>query len=456
MSDSRPLNTRTEGLFRRLVRREAEPALRKLLAVHRAEDIAEVMTHMTFGEQRRLWLVIQDRDQAAEILTLLPEESVAQVTAEMTEEVVADLLDRMDPDDAADVVVALPDDVRERVLAELDEGDEAEIKELMAYDPDTAGGLMSTRFFTMHDTASCGAAIRELQRVSDELSDVQYAYVVDREKRLVGVTSLRSLVVRPPNTPLAAIMTRTPISVRPDVDQEEVARIVERYDLMAIPVVDGENHMLGIVTVDDIVDVIRQEAAEDMLRMAGLSEEVTDEPGQNSVRMHVRTRVGWLLATICGGLLGSEIVGSFNGILGQIPILAGFIPVVMGMGGNVGLQSATVAVRSLATGRIDFAGAGPFIWREARVGLSLGLIYGGFLAAFGELRYTEVPGVGIAVGSAALTSMTASSLLGAGIPVALERYGLDPAVATGPLVTTCIDLIGVSLYLTLATLMLGQ
>jgi magnesium transporter len=285
---------------------------------------------------------------------------------------------------------------------------------------------------------------------------VQYAYVVDREKRLVGVTSLRSLVVRPPNTPLAAIMTRTPISVRPDVDQEEVARIVERYDLMAIPVVDGENHMLGIVTVDDIVDVIRQEAAEDMLRMAGLSEEVTDEPGQNSVRMHVRTRVGWLLATICGGLLGSEIVGSFNGILGQIPILAGFIPVVMGMGGNVGLQSATVAVRSLATGRIDFAGAGPFIWREARVGLSLGLIYGGFLAAFGELRYTEVPGVGIAVGSAALTSMTASSLLGAGIPVALERYGLDPAVATGPLVTTCIDLIGVSLYLTLATLMLGQ
>jgi magnesium transporter len=455
MSDARPLSIRTEALFRRLVRREAEPALRKLLAVHRAEDVAAVMAHMTWAEQRRLWQVIDSRDLQAEILSLLPEESVAQLTNEMTEEVVADLLDRMDPDDAVDVVGALSEGVRERVLAELDDGDGHEVTELLAYAPDTAGGLMSSRVFTMPDTASCGAAVRELQRVSDELSDVQYVYVIDRERKLIGVTSLRRLVVRPPNTPLASIMTRSPIAVRADVDQEEVARIVERYDLMALPVVDADGHILGVVTVDDVVDVIRAEAAEDMLRMAGLSEVVSEEPGQLSVWVHVRTRVGWLLATIGGGLLGSEIVGSFDGVLGRMPVLAGFIPVVMGMGGNVGLQSATVAVRSLATGHVDLAGAGPFIWREVRVGGTLGLIYGGMLLAFGALRYHDVPTVGVAVGLAALCAMTASSLLGAGVPIALHRVGQDPAVATGPLVTTCIDLVGVSLYLTLATVLLG-
>lgn len=453
MSDSRPLNARTEALFRRLVRREAEPALRKLLAMHRIEDVAAVMSHMTWAEQRRLYLAIEDRDQAAELLALLPDDSVREITHEMTEEVVADLLERMDPDDAVDVVGAMSDEKRERVLAELDEEDGRDVQELLAHPPDTAGGIMSSSFFTMPDTATCGGAIRELQKVHEDLSDVHYIYVVDRERRLTGVTSLRGLIVRPPNTPLAQIMTKNPIAVRPDVDQEEVARFVARYDLMAIPVVDEQHRILGVVTVDDVVDVIREEAEEDMFRMAGMSE--PDQPGSSSLTQAVRQRAGWLLATLFGGLFGSELIGGYQSTLAQVAALAGFIPLVMGMGGNVGLQSATVAVRGLATGQIDLSGALGFVLREARTGFALGLIYGSLLTIFGVLRFQDAPLVGLAVGTAVLCSMTGASLLGAGIPVALSRAGADPAIATGPLVTTCIDLLGVFVYFNVARVLLG-
>ncbi|HMV65632.1 MAG TPA: magnesium transporter [Myxococcota bacterium] len=451
MSDSRPLNARTEALFRRLVRREAEPALRKLLAMHRVEDVAAVMSHMTWSEQRRLYQLIEDRDAAAELLTLLPEDSVREITHEMTEEVVVDLIERMDPDDAVDVVGAMSDALRERVLAGLDDGHE--VQELLAWAPDTAGGIMSSACFTMPDTATCGAAIRELQRVHESLTDVHYAYVVDRDRRLVGVTSLRGLVVRPPNTPLVQIMTRNPIAVRPEVDQEEVAGFFARYDLMAIPVVDGEHRILGIVTVDDVVDVIREEAEEDMYRMAGMSE--PDPVGSGTLGQAVRQRAGWLLATLVGGLCGSELIASYQSTLAQVAALAGFIPLVMGMGGNVGLQSATVAVRGLATGQVDLSGAFGFVLREGRTGFALGLIYGSLLTMFGVLRFADIPLVGLAVGTAVLCSMTGASLLGAGIPVALSRAGADPAIATGPLVTTCIDLLGVFVYFNVARLLLG-
>lgn len=451
--EGRTLNTRTEVLFRRLVRREAEPALRKLLALHRPEDIAAVMTHMTWSEQRRLYDLIEDRDQKAEILATLPVESVVHITTEMTEEVVADLLDRMDPDDATDVVGLLPDELRERVLAEMEDEEGKEVKELLAYAPDTAGGLMSTAFFVMPDTASCGAAIRELQKVGDDLSYVHYVYVTDRDRRLAGVLSLRSLLVRPPATPLAQIMTRNPITVHLEDDQEEVARFVDRYDLMAIPVVDREGRILGIVTVDDVVDVIREEADEDMLRMAGMNEHV-EGMGSGSLA-HVRQRAPWLLATVGGGIVGSELIGAYDGMLTQVTALAGFIPVVMGMGGNVGLQSATLAVRGLATGSVQIGGAVSFVLREVRVGVLLGVLYGSLLAVFGYLRFADAPLIGIAVGCSMCVSMTGASLLGSGVPVGLSRFGFDPAVATGPLVTTCIDLLGVLVYFNVARFLMG-
>jgi magnesium transporter len=452
MSEEKLLSARTEALFRRLVRRDAEPALKKLVGQYRPEDVAAVMGHMTWAEQRRLYDMLDDLDFKAEILALLPEDAVVEITREMTEEVFADLLDRMDPDDAVDVVGLLPEDVRERILAEMEE--EEAVEELLGYDPETAGGLMSTSYFAMPDTASCGAAIRELQRSGDDLSHVQYLYVLDRDKRLVGVTSLRALVTRPSATPLVQIMTRNPIAVAPEVDQGEVAKYVARYDLMAIPVLDAESHLLGIVTVDDVVDVIREEAAADLLAIAGISD--VPDAGPTSVVEAVRTRAGWLLATLAGGLLGSEVIKGFGDTLAQTAALAAFIPVIMGMGGNVGLQSATLTIRGLATGHVQIGGAVPFITSEVKAGVTIGVLYGLLMTLFGFVRYgSEEPLLGLAVGLSILTAMAGASLLGATIPVVLSRVGQDPAVATGPLVTTCIDLASIIVYFSVSGALLG-
>jgi magnesium transporter len=421
--------------------------------MHRTEDIAAVMAHLTLDEQRRLYRSVEDRDRASDLLAHLPEDAVLAITHDLTEEVFADLLDRMDPDDATDVVGLLPMEKRARIIASMEGDEAAEVQELLAWPSDSAGGLMSTAMFTMPDTASCGAAVRELQRVEQELSYVYYVYVVDRDGHLVGVTSLRALVVRPPHTPLAQIMLRSPISVRPETDQEEVARYFERYNLMAIPVVDAANALLGIVTVDDVMDVIAEEAAEDMYRMAGLVE--SHDPGESlGLVDEVRRRAGWLVVTLVGGVFGAELIAMFEEPLARLPVVAGFIPVILGMGGNVGLQSATIAVRGIATGGVQMSGGMAFALRETRTGMALGLIYGGLLALFGLLRFTDAPAVGIAVGLSALAAMSGSSLVGSGVPLLLRRFGFDPAIATGPLVTLTVDLLGILVYLNIVLLLL--
>lgn len=454
MSHDTPLNARTEGILRRLVRRDASgPALRKMLARTNAADIAAAMQHLTWAEQRTLYRAIDDRDHAAEVLAMLPEVSIRQVTEDLTEEVVADLLDRLELDDATDVVALLSDDLRARVLAEMDDADEAGVRQLLAWPADSAGGIMSTDFFAMPDTATCGAAVRALQRSTEDRENVHYVYVLDQDQRLVGVVSLRTLLVRPPNTPLLSVMTRDPIAVGPRDDQEEVARYVARYDLLAIPVVDEGRRLLGIVTVDDVVDVLREEAAEDLYKMAGMSDGA--DPLTRSVWTQARTRFGWLLATLVGGLVASLIIGQFEDTLSRVTVLAGFIPVVMGMGGNVGVQAATVAVRGLATGHVQLGGLGVFVLREFRTGLLLAVGFGVIQTGFGLLREPGEPMLGVAVGASVFAAIVAASVIGAVVPLSLWRLRLDPAVATGPLVTTLIDITGILIYFALTITILG-
>ncbi|MFT4625846.1 MAG: magnesium transporter [Myxococcota bacterium] len=446
---ARPLNARTEALLRRLVRRDAAGALRKLLARSRPSDIAAAMEHLTWAEQRRLYRLIPDGDYAAEVLSYLSDESSREISREMTEEQVVDLIDRMAPDDATDLVAVLPEELRARVLAEMDD-EHSEVRDLLAWPPDTAGGLMSPNAFCMPDTATCGQAIAALQSNSDDLASVYYVYIVDRTQGLVGVTSLRSLLTSPPRTPLVTIMARDVIRVSPSEDQEEVARFVARYDLLAIPVVDDHARILGIVTVDDVVDVIREEAAEDMLRMVGM---VEDER-QGSVFRQSWQRAGWLLATIGGGILAAEIIGLYENTLARVAVLAGFIPVIMGMGGNVGIQSATLAVRGLATGAIQIGGAAGFVVREARVGVVLGLLYAALLGTYGVLRYPGQPLIGVSVAASIGLAIALAAVIGACIPIGLSRAGVDPAIATGPFVTTIVDVIGILVYFNVARLML--
>lgn len=448
-SRDRSLQARTEALLRRLVRRDAATALRKIVRRSRPEDIAAAMEHLTWSEQRRLFAVIDDPEFASTLLAHLSDESAREVTRDLSRDVLADLLDRMEPDDATAVVASLPEALREQVLAELTEEQE-EVRELLSWPRDTAGGIMSPLVFTMVEEATSAETIRALQERHDEVETIYYVYVIDRQDRLVGVTSLRSLITAPAHARLSDVMTRDVIYVRPTEDQEEVARFVARYDLLAIPVVDEGGHVLGVVTVDDVVDVIREEAAEDMMLMAGVS-----EAPERGVLLQSASRAGWLVATLLGGVIAAEIIGAYESTLQQVAVLAGFIPVVMGMGGNVGIQSATLAVRGLATGRVNLGGPWAFVWHELRVGLLLGLFFALLLGLWGTLRFQDEPLLGLSVGASIFLAITLAGVLGASIPVVLDRLDVDPAIATGPFVTTLVDLVGVVVYFNVARLLLG-
>ncbi|MBA2322237.1 MAG: magnesium transporter [Deltaproteobacteria bacterium] len=442
---------RTDALLRRLVRRDAGTALNKFIARLRIEDLAAAVEHLTWDEQRRLYRLVEDQDLRAQLLAFLPAESVREVTAGLTGEQVAELIDRLEPDDATDVVSELADEMRKQVLAELmDDPTGEEVKELLEYPPDSAGGIMHPMVFTVRDHTSCGQAIASIQASNAEHEVIYYVYVVDPADRLVGVTSLRSLLSNSPKTQIVDIMTRGVISVTPLTDQEEVARFVARYDLLAIPVVGPNREILGVVTVDDIIDVLREEAGEDMLLMAG----VNAEPDR-SVFRQARSRAGWLLATIFGGLVASEVIGQYTGTLQAVTALAGFIPVITGMGGNVGIQSATLSVRGLAIGRVQPEAPIGFIWEQVRVSLILGALFAGILVLYGIFRHPHDPLVGVSAGSSLFVAICMSGTFGAAMPVALLRAGVDPAVATGPFVTTLIDVVSILVYFNIARLLLG-
>ncbi|MBX2800937.1 MAG: magnesium transporter [Myxococcales bacterium] len=443
---------RTEALLRRLVRRDADAAVRKLVSGTPPADIAAAMEHLTAGEQQRLYRCLDDRDYAAEVLAHLSVVATREVTKNMSEDAVVELLARMDPDDATDIVGALHDELRIRVLAELSDDETGEeVRSLLAWPPETAGGIMSPQVFVMPDDASCGQAIAALQAKHEDLENIYYIYLTDDHGRLLGVTSLRSLLTHPPKTKLTAIMVPDPISVGPSQDQEEVARIVARYDLLAVPVVDSERRILGIVTVDDVVDVIRAEAVEDMMLMAGVSRPQQEQ----SVLRQAAFRAGWLFATIGGGILAAEIIGLYEATLASMAVLAGFIPVIMGMGGNVGIQSATLAVRGLATGQVQIGGVGPFLWQEARVGALLGLGFALLLGLYGVARFPGQPLLGVSLAASILLAIASAGIIGAILPVAFQRAGADPAIATGPFVTTLVDLLGIVIYFNVARLLLG-
>lgn len=432
---------RTEVLLRRLVRRGTAVALNKVLPRTRPEDVAAAMEAMTSAEQRRLHGMIADRDYAADVLSHLSEGAARDVTAALPTEAVRDLVDRMAADDATDFLGALSAPLRDELLEEMEDDPTAEgVRELLTWPSDSAGGLMNPAVFQMPHTATAGDAIGALQARHEDLETIYYLYVVDAQQRLLGVTSLRSLLTTAPSTRLVDLMARQVVTVSPRTDQEEVARMVARYDLFAIPVVDDNRHVLGVVTVDDVVDVIREEAHEDMMLMAGVSD---DAPEEGGVLRHVRTRGPWLFATLFSGVLAAELIDRFGAGFPRAAVILGFVPMVMGIGGNVGIQSATIAVRSLATGRLAFGGGLPFLWREFRVALALGLSFALMLGLWGEWRFAEI---GLAVGCSVVVAMTLAGLVGGSIPLLLARLGVDPAVATGPFVTATLDLLGILVY----------
>lgn len=438
--------------IRKLVRRGAIPNLQRVLEKSRPADIASTFHHLNEWETRALFQSLMQTDEAlaAQVLSECDATNVSFLLGEMPVEEVVRILTLLPADDRADLMGYLPEELAGRILERMGGEVATKVEDLLVYDPETAGGLMTTDVFTLSEDLTAGEAIQKIQGTL-QAEMVFYLYCVNENHQLTGVVSLRQLLTVPAATRLKDVMIEEVIRVPTTMDQEEVARCVSRYNLLAVPVVDDYNRLLGIVTVDDVIDVLREEATEDMLKMAGAAE---DDIVSRSVLRSVFARLPWLAASFGGGLLASEVIGRYEGILQTVGILAGFIPVITGMGGNVGTQASTLVVRGLATGKLDPHNIAWYLLKEIRVGLIMGVTYGLFLGLFTHLRYGHGGELGLIVGGSICLSMFLAAVWGSLVPVVLSRLSIDPAVATGPFVTTSLDIMGITIYFTIATRLL--
>jgi len=437
--------------IKRLLRRDATSHLLKIVKKTHAADLAVVFESLSIHNQRRLFKLINDVSLKGEIFSNLDEDIFLGLVDEINLDDIVEILDLMPRDDVADLLGRLPVEKSDVILEKMKKEGSEEVEGLLHYEDDTAGGIMVPEFIALQEDTTAGEAIQSLQKEHLDVEMPFYLYVVDTNGKLIGVSSLRQLVVVPPNTPLKNFMTTDVFAVKTDMDQEEVAKIVARYDILAVPVVDDTNKLVGIITVDDVIDIIREEATEDILKMVGVGEEFVET---KSIFNNIKMRMPWLFASCVGGIIASFIIGYFQSSLTKLAYLAAFIPVIMGMGGNIGVQSATITVRGLATGRLSIRDIWSVVSKQLMVGLMLGLFYGFAVGIVAQLKYTKEL-FALSVGLGVFSSMTMAALAGSLVPMTLAKINIDPAIASGPFVTTAIDIISVSFYFIIATTLLG-
>lgn len=437
--------------IKRLLRRGATSHLIKIVNKTHAADLSIVFRSLSLSQQRKLFDIIEDLEQKGILFTELDEDAFLDLIEGVELDHLVEILEQMPTDDVADLIGRLPEEMSDTILEKMKMEGSEEVEDLLRYKDDTAGGIMVPDFIALTEDTTAKKAIDSLQNEHLDVEMPFYLYVVDQYGKLVGVSSLRQLVVVPSETTLRDFMTTDVFSVQTDMDQEEVAKIVARYDILAVPVVDETNKLVGIVTVDDVIDIFRREATEDILKMAGAGEEFVET---KSVFKSTRIRLPWLFASCLGGIVAFLIIGHFEGSLIKLGYLAAFIPVIMGMGGNIGTQSSTIVVRGLATGRLQLRDIWSVVSKELAIGLILGLVYGVIIGMAAQFRYSR-GALAVSVGVALICSMTVAALVGSLVPMVFARFNIDPAVASGPFVTTAIDIISVFFYFQIATTLLG-
>ena len=430
--------------IRRLSRRQQIQALQRTLEKSRPEDIAEAIGHSAPGSQRTIWENISNDDQkAAEVLACVNTTEIPDLIRFIDFDQLVRLLQLMEVDDETDIISHLPEEMQNRILAAIQENERTQVEDLLAFSKTSAGGLMHLDVLRLSENSTCREAISHLQS-SKNIEMAFYLYVENDSSLLVGVVSLRALLTHPPSTKLKEIMITDLITVTPETDQEDVAKLVSRYDLLALPVVDHTHKLMGIITVDDVVDVIQDVAHRNMMLMAGMNE--VHNPLDRNVFRAYRQRFAWLLVTLFGGIGMAELIGLFESSLAAESALALFIPVMLGTGGNVGTQAATIAVRNLATGHTGSLGSFSMILREAKVGALLGISFATVLGGYALIGWWSKPVFAAAIATSITVTVISAAILGMLVPLTLNRMGIDPAVATGPFVTTGIDLIAILIY----------
>ena len=450
MAQQRKLDVVVDSV-KRLLRIGATANLLNLLQKQHPADLAQIFNSINDRERVAAFSILVERNSklAMEALSELGPEDGAALLADRSAEEIARYVQELPSDDAAAIIDYLPEELSASVLELMRRKESADVENLLEYPEQTAGRIMNPHVFALAEDLTVGEAITELQSARD-VEMVFYLYVVDVRRHLVGVVSLRRLLLVSPETPLKRIMTSDLISVRVDTDQEEVARQVASYNLLAIPVVDEENKLVGVITVDDVIDVIKDEATEDIYRLAGVTgDERVFTPPIESLRM----RLPWLGVNLVTAFLAASVVGLFEGTIAQVTALAVFMPIVAGMGGNAATQTLTVIVRGIALGELTWGNARKALGKEVLVGLGNGLGIG-LLAAGVATLFRGDAVIGLLLGAAMLINLSVAAAAGTLVPLGLRALKVDPALGSSVFITTLTDVAGFASFLGLATVFL--
>jgi len=427
--------------------------LREIVAFIGPVDLAEFLEDLDLEDRVRIFDVL-DAERAARVLEALPHDPRVQLVDRIGEQRLSEVVEKMSPDAVADIIDHLPAHREQAILDKVEEQHRRRIETLRKYSPTVAGGLMTTNYVAVPENFTAAETLKAIQGAVNA-DTIEYIYVVDGDDRLVGVCSIRGILRAAAETPVSELMRRDVHFVGATVDQEEVAKIVQKYDLKALPVIDNTMKLIGVVTQARVLEVIHQEAGEDIAKLAGAAHL---DPVHAPVFKRVRLRLPWLLTAMCIELGLAWVMSLYDKTLAA-NVLTYFIPIIMAMGGNVGLQSSTSVVRGLATGTIGSGRAWRVLGAEAAAGNLIGLLCGvctGAMALLMSLGRGPALKLSLIVAGSMVTSITIAAAVGTLIPFILNRLRKDPAIASGPFITAFNDMLNVTIYLTLATLLLTR
>ncbi len=428
--------------------------VKSLLSPVQPVDIAQAIGTLPMILQALAFRLL-NKNEAIEVYEYLDPSVQQNLLDRLRSNEVLDLVEEMSPDDRVRLFDELPAKVVRRLLAELSPEERRVTAQLLGYKSETAGRLMTTEFIDLKEFLSVAQALKLVRQRATVSETIYSLYVTDKERHLTGILSLRDLVVADPESFIGEVMTREVVNVRTDTDQEEVARAIQRYDFLALPVVDLEKRLVGIITVDDVIDVIEQEATRDIYAAGAVQAGDEDDYFQSNLFVVARRRIVWLAVLVFANGLTTQVIAMNDEVLQQVVLLAAFIPLLIGAGGNVGAQSSTVVIRGLSTQRIQRLGFFRAIAKEALAGAMLGILMAVFVVPFAWWQ-GQGPLVATAVGISLMAITTLAATAGASLPLLFDRMGLDPALMSAPFITTATDVAGVLIYLRTATWLLGR
>ncbi len=440
-----------EQLHAALIGRDAE--LARALVWQIDDDEAEQLFEVLSIDEVRALFDLVGNDRFADLLVRLEDQQAADVLEQFPVEHAADLLEEIDPDDAADIFSELDSALGDDILVAMEPEEAEEIRELLAWPADTAGGIMTPAFVAIDPLMRADQAIVALRKVAEEAETINYVYVTDPEDHLLGVLSLHKLVLTGPHTPVSELMYTRPITVHAGADQEEAAKTLLDNELLAIPVIDDEDHILGIITVDDVAEVLEREATEDIERLGG-SAPLTEPYLLASPGHLFRKRVVWLFLLFLAQFVTVSVISHYDSLLTQFTVLSFFIPILIGTGGNIGSQTVSTLIRAIGIGEVGPRHAFLVFWKELRTGIMLGIFMALLMFGRALLVGSSTTDVAITVGCAVFVIAVWAASVASLLPLALVRLNIDPAVVSAPLISSLVDATGLIIYFSFATVML--